>query len=136
MHEELTKKITQMTPIWNEKQLRRYLGGEAEALGFGGIAIVSKISGKSRNTIVAGMKENSMSDESPRRVRRSGGGGKAVREKYPDIAAEIEHIVSASTYGNPKNPLAYTTKSTRKDKAGVQRKRIRDRAQCSCRYFG
>ena len=53
MYEELARKINQMIPILNEKQLRRYLGSEAEALGFGGIAIVSKISGKSRNTIVA-----------------------------------------------------------------------------------
>jgi hypothetical protein len=70
MHEELTKKINQMTPLLNEKQLHRYLGSEAEALGFGGITIVSKISGKSRNTIVAGMKENSMLDESPKDRRR------------------------------------------------------------------
>ena len=58
MYAELTRKIEQMMPILNEKQLRRYLGSEAEALGRGGIAIVSKISGKSRNTIVAGIKEN------------------------------------------------------------------------------
>jgi hypothetical protein len=119
MHEELTKKINKMMPILNEKQLRRYLGSEAEALGFGGIAIVSKISGKSRNTIVAGMKENSMPDESPQRVRRSGGGRKAVKEKYPEIVAEIEHIVSACTFGNPENPLAYTTKSTREIKRAL-----------------
>jgi hypothetical protein len=111
-----------MMPILNEKQLRRYLGSEAEALGFGGIAIVSKISGKSRNTIVAGMKENSMPDESPQRVRRSGGGRKAVREKYPEIAAEIERIVSGSTFGNPENPLAYTTKSIRKIKRELNEK--------------
>jgi hypothetical protein len=114
MHEELRKKINQMMPILNEKQLRRYLGSEAEALGFGGIAVVSKTSGKSRNTIVAGMKENSMPDESPARVRKPGGGRKSVKEKYPAIAAEIGKIVSGSTFGNPENPLAYTTKSTRK----------------------
>jgi hypothetical protein len=39
------------------KNKRRYPGSEAESLGFGGMAIVSKISDKSGNTIVAGMKE-------------------------------------------------------------------------------
>jgi hypothetical protein len=116
MHDELAKKIQQMMPILNEKQLRRYLGSEAEALGFGGIAIVSKISGKSRNTIVAGMKENNSVDGNAQRVRRSGGGRKPLKEKYPQIMEEIGDIVRDSTFGNPENPLTYTTKSTRKIK--------------------
>ena len=114
MYKELAKKIEQMMPILNEKQLRRYLGSEAEALGRGGIAIVSKISGKSRNTIVAGIKENSMPERDTDRIRKSGGGRKSIKEKHPEIAAEIENIVKDSTFGNPENPLAYTTKSTRK----------------------
>ena len=114
MHTELAKKIEQMMPILNEKQLRRYLGSEAEALGRGGIAIVSKISGKSRNTIVAGIKENNMPESSTDRVRKSGGGRKSIKEKYPDITEVIESIVTDSTFGNPENPLIYTTKSTRK----------------------
>ena len=116
MHTELAKKIEQMMPILNEKQLRRYLGSEAEALGRGGIAIVSKISGKSRNTIVAGIKENNMPESDTDRIRKSGGGRKSIKEKHPEIAAEIESIVMDSTFGNPENPLSYTTKSTRKIK--------------------
>ena len=123
MYEELAKKINQMLPLLNEKQLRRYLGSEAEALGFGGIAIISKISGKSRNTIVAGMKENGMPEENPERVRKSGGGRKSVKEKYPEIMGEIKSIVSGSTFGNPENPLAYTTKSTRKIKQALNERK-------------
>lgn len=116
MHAELTRKIEQMMPILNEKQLRRYLGSEAEALGRGGIAIVSKISGKSRNTIVAGIKENNMPGNDTERVRKSGGGRKSIKEKHPEISEKIERIVRDATYGNPENPLSYTTKSTRKIK--------------------
>ena len=96
MHEALEKRIKQMLPILNEKQLRRYLGSEAEALGFGGIAIVSKISGKSRNTIVAGMRENGLPEESesPERVRKSGGGRKAIKKKHPDRNTQFEYINS------------------------------------------
>jgi hypothetical protein len=122
MHEELAKKMNQMMSLLNEKQLRKYLGSEAEALGFGGIAIVSKISGKSRNTIVAGMKENRMPEENSGRLRKSGGGRKSVRNKYPEIAAEIKRIVSNSPFGNPENPLAHTTKSTRKIKRALNEK--------------
>jgi hypothetical protein len=105
-----------MMPLLDEKQLRRYLGSEAEALGFGGIAIIARISGKSRNTIVAGMKENSDPGANSGRIRRSGGGRKSVKEKNPEIVKEIEDIVRDSTFGNPENPLTYTTKSTRKIK--------------------
>jgi hypothetical protein len=105
-----------MMPLLNEKQQRRYLGSEAEALGFGGIAIISRISEKSRNTIVKGMKENNELDANPDRIRRNGGGRKSVKEKNPEIVKEIETIVRDTTFGNPENPLIYTTKSTRKIK--------------------
>ena len=116
MYETLEKKMQQVIPLLNEKQLRRYLGSEAEALGHGGIGIVSRISGKSRNTIVAGMKENKSGAESADGIRKAGGGRKSIKEKYPEIPKMIEAIVSDSTFGNPENPLTYTTKSTRKIK--------------------
>ena len=114
MYEALEKKIRQMMPLLNEKQLRRYLGGEAEALGHGGIQIVSRISGKSRNTIVAGMKENRSGTGDTEGIRKAGGGRKSIKEKHPEILKTIEGVVSDSTFGNPENPLSYTTKSTRK----------------------
>ena len=57
MQEPLEKNLTN-DALPNEKQLRRYLDSEAEAIGHGGIELISKISGKSGNTIVAGIKEN------------------------------------------------------------------------------
>jgi hypothetical protein len=116
MYEALEKKILQIMPLLNEKQLRRYLGSEAEALGHGGIAIVSRISGKARNTIVAGIKENESGGNDSGGIRRVGGGRKPVKEKHPEIPAVIERVVSDTTFGNPENPLSYTTKSTRKIK--------------------
>jgi len=116
MYDVLERKIHQMMPLLDEKQLRRYLGSEAEALGYGGIAIVAQISGKARNTIVAGIKENKSGENSAVGIRKAGGGRKPIREKHPEIAKVIENIVSDSTFGNPENPLTYTTKSTRKIK--------------------
>jgi hypothetical protein len=122
MYDTLEKKIQQMIPLLNEKQLRRYLGSEAEALGHGGIAIVSKISGKARNTIVAGIKENKCGDIDAERVRKAGGGRKALKEKHPEIPIVIENVVCDSTFGNPENPLSYTTQSTRKIKQALNAK--------------
>ena len=122
MHEELAIKINQMMPLLNDKQLRRYLGSEAQALGFGGIAIVSKISGKARNTIVTGIKENNGPENNPDRIRKCGGGRKSVKENNPEIVQEIAKIVGDTTFGNPEIPLSYTTKSTRKIKQALNEK--------------
>ena len=122
MYEGLKNKIRQMMPLLNEKQLRRYLGSEAEALGHGGIELVSMISGKARNTIASGIKENKIEEDNWERIRKPGGGRKPIKEKHPEIPTLIESIVSNSTFGNPENPLTYTTKSTRKIKQILKEK--------------
>jgi transposase len=114
MNAELEKRIKTMMPILNERQLRQYLGAEAESIGFGGIEQVARLSGKSRNTIVAGIKDNKTNEDLGDRVRRKGGGRKTVKSKMPEIVKEIENIVYEETYGNPEMPLSYTTKSLRK----------------------
>jgi hypothetical protein len=47
-------------------------------------------------------------------VRKPGGGRKRLEETYPRLPGWIEAIVSPATYGNPENPLVWTTKSLRK----------------------
>jgi hypothetical protein len=121
MYETLEKKIQQMMPLLNEKQLRRYLGSEAEAIGRGGIAIVSRISGKARNTIVTGIRETKIGEDAEG-IRKAGGGRKPIKMKHPEIPEVIETVVSDSTFGNPENPLSYTTKSTRKIKQALNDK--------------
>jgi transposase len=116
MYEALEKKIRQIMPLLDEKQLRCYLASEAEALGHGGIAVICRISGKARNTIVSGMKENNSAEESTVGIRKPGGGRKSLKEKHPEIPEVIERVVSDESFGNPENPLSYTTKSTRKIK--------------------
>ena len=55
--EKTIKRVKQVLPILNETQRRIYLAAEAEALGHGGITQISMITGVSRVTITAGMKE-------------------------------------------------------------------------------
>jgi len=122
MDEILKKKIEKMTPLLNERQLRQYLASEAEALGFGGIETIMKISGKSRNTIKAGIKDNNSDEEFGERIRRIGGGRKALTEHNPEIINDIERIVSDNSFGNPEEPLSYTTKSLAKIKNELNEK--------------
>ena len=116
----LKKRITTVLPLLNESQKRRYLAAEAISLGHGGIKEISEISGVHRNTISAGIKEiQSGSIDLPQnvnnqtRIRAPGGGRKSVLESQPGILDALERLVDPKTYGDPMNPLRWTTKSLR-----------------------
>ena len=103
-----------MLPLLDEKQKRIFLALEANALGRGGVKRIHEISGVSQTTIIRGKKELEEGEtENKGRVRKPGGGRKKLTEKYEGIKEEIERIVADTTYGNPENPLAWTTKSLR-----------------------
>ena len=114
----MAEKIKTMLPILNEKQRRLYLASEAIAIGHGGIAEVSRASGLSRNVISRGIKEieagdaKELSAEAP--IRRKGAGRKAITKTQPGIKEALDDLVCDATYGNPENPLCWTTKSLRK----------------------
>ena len=69
-------KIKKILPLLNEKQKRIYLASEAEAIGYGGISEVSRISGMSRRAISRGMKEIKSENISLESIRKEGGGRK------------------------------------------------------------
>jgi len=68
----------------DEKQARRVLGLLADNEGHGGIAHLSRMTGVSRTTILKGKRELVGIDPVPEgRVRRPGGGRKALEKKDP-----------------------------------------------------
>jgi len=79
----IQKRIETVVPTLNEYQRRRYLSAEAKSLGRGGISLISRISGMSRQTLTEGVKELDTSDSiMPNgRSRRPGGGRKSAAEK-------------------------------------------------------
>ena len=114
MDSGLATKINTMLPLLDEKQKRIFLALEANALGHGGVKLIHEISGVSQTTIIRGKKElEEGKTEDNARVRKAGGGRKRITDKYTDIKDEIEKIVADTTYGNPENPLTWTTKSLR-----------------------
>ena len=110
----MDERIQRILPYLNEKQRRLFLGNEAKSYGRGGVQKVHEITKVSKTTIIQGKKEIENSDPNEKRIRKPGGGRKKATEKIPKLAEEIESIVSESTYGNPENPLRYTTQSTTK----------------------
>lgn len=105
-----------MLPTLNEYQRRRYLATEAISIGYGGISVVSRISGVSRQTLTEGVKELDNPDTVPMDVgksRRPGGGRKRVTQAQPGILVALEKLVDAHTKGDPMRLLLWTNKSLR-----------------------
>ena len=109
-------RIESMLPSLNEYQRRRYLATEAKAIGYGGISLVSRISGVSRPTIREGIKEI----DNPSAIepmlgssRKQGGGRKTVLEVQPGILLFLKDMVEPHTKGDPERSLLWTNKSLR-----------------------
>src|SRR5580693_986418 len=75
-----------MRRLLDERQWRVYLGTEALALGYGGIAAVARASGAAQSTVAAGAAEAESGDEAgalPRGRSRRAGGGRKKEELGP-----------------------------------------------------
>ena len=129
----ITTWIQKTLPMLNEAQKRWFLAIGADLLGRGGIKELSEISGVHRNTIGNGINEINeegfetrykMFATANENVREGNQGRKSVKETYPHIVEEIESIVSKDTYGNPMNPLKWTTKSLRNISEELKKKEI------------
>jgi len=103
--------IRTMLPLLNERQKRLFLASMANSYGRGGVKKVCEISGCSPHTVIKGKKElEGDVEKRGQRVRKDGAGRKRLEDEHPELPSWIEEIVSDATYGNPENPLVWTTK--------------------------
>ena len=109
----LTRKYQAMLPLLNERQKRAYLATEADALGYGGVARVARLSGVARSTIHSAIEERDLLDDTGR-IRRKGGGRKRRSELDPGLKQALTDLVDPETRGDPMSPLRWTCKSTRR----------------------
>ena len=113
------QKFEQLCPVMTERVRRQWAASEALALPRGGIALVARATGLSRNTIRAGLRElrdgpPSQPDADPsQRSRRPGGGRHCVEVDDPTLCRDLEQLVDPATRGDPMSPLRWTCKSTR-----------------------
>jgi hypothetical protein len=118
----LKKRIESVLPTLNEYQRRRYLSAEANSVGYGGISIASRLSGVSRQTLTAGVKELESADAEPvkqGRSRKPGGGRKLIWETQPGILEALSRLVEARAKGDPVRLLLRTNKSFRSLEIGL-----------------
>ena len=111
-------KYESLAPAFNEASLRLWAAAEARSLGRGGVSMVSRATGLSRNTVMAGLRELDDPAHGSRlasgRVRRPGGGRKRATAVQPELGAALDRLVSPATRGDPMSPLRWTSKSTEK----------------------
>lgn len=110
----IQEKYLLMNPTLSEQSRRRWVATESRALGRGGISIVSRATGVSRNTIAKGLGEltnpQALEDN---RIRKFGGGRKRCVMADKSLMRDIEQLVEPTSRGDPESPLRYTIKSTR-----------------------
>jgi len=103
--------------VWNlldERNRRMMAANEARSLGHGGISLVHQACGLSRDAISKGIRELQEGIFPPAgRIRKAGGGRKAIAVTDPSLSAALEKIIETGTRGDPESPLRWTCKSTR-----------------------
>ena len=100
----------------DERVRRLFVATEALAIGRGGQVAVARATGVSRAMIQRGIQEVLQPElQAPQgRVRRPGGGRKAMVEIDPTLRDDLERLVEPTSRGDPESPLRWTCKSVRK----------------------
>ena len=97
----------------DERMKRLWAGAEAEVIGWGGIAAVSRATGLAICTVQKGRNElraGAVSDDVVK-VRRKGGGRPRHDVAHPELLPALLRMVDPSTRGDPESPLRWTSKS-------------------------
>ena len=91
-----------------------FAAAEARAAGYGGIAAVSRATGLAASTIGRGLKELAAAGLEGDRIRRHGGGRKALLVSDTKLLDDLLTLVAPSERGDPMSPLRWTCKSLRR----------------------
>ena len=113
---QISQRYQLLEQLLNERDRRLLAAAEAQVLGHGGISLVSQATGLSRKAIRKGVQELAKPplERLPAgRIRRPGGGRKALTTHQPAVKTALERLVEPTTRGHPDSPLRWTCKSVR-----------------------
>ena len=88
-----------------------FAAAEVRTAGWGGLAVVSRITGLARSTINRGEADLDAEPLARGQVRRAGGGRRSVAEADPGLILELARLVEPATLGDPMRPLTWVSKS-------------------------
>jgi hypothetical protein len=95
----------------DERGRRLFAAAEVQAAGYGGLKIVSEITGLARSTINRGDDDLDAVPLAKGKIRRPGAGRKAVAANDPELVPELKRLVEPATRGDPMRPLIWVSKS-------------------------
>lgn len=123
---QLKEKLNLILPYLNEKQKRLIAAVEASSLGYGGVTLVTKVTGMARSRIHRGLIELKSNNKNELdRIRATGGGRKSIYVENEKIINLVESLIEDSTKGDPMSPLKWTFKSTRQIAEVLLKKRYK-----------
>ena len=112
--EAIRRRFELLDPHLDERTRRLIAAAEAQAIGFGGISIVARATGMSRQAISRGIEDLKASAGShPGGIRRPGGGRKKTVDVDATLKEDLEKLLSPTERGDPESPLRWTSKSVR-----------------------
>lgn len=98
----------------NERQRRLWAASEARSAGRGGIAATARATGISVPTIRKGIGELESGEHlDSGRVRKRGGGRRALTDLDPTLLRDLEGLLEAGRRGDPMSLLVWTSRSVR-----------------------
>jgi Rhodopirellula transposase DDE domain len=98
----------------NERQRRLWAASEARSAGRGGIAATARATGISVPTIRKGIRDLESGEHlDPGRVRKRGGGRRALTDLDPTLLRDLERLLEAGRRGDPESLLVWTSRSVR-----------------------
>ena len=98
----------------DERTLRLFAAAEADAIGYGGVSRLSRITGLARSTVLRGQQDIARRARmSTGSVRRPGAGRKRTCDADATFVTDLEHLVEPLSRGDPMSPLRWTCKSIR-----------------------
>src|ERR1700732_440408 len=95
----------------DERGQRLFAAVEVRTAGWGGLAMVSKITGLARSTINRGRADLGAKPLPNGQVRRAGGGRRAVCENDPGLLPALQRLVGAAPLGGRQRALVLGVKS-------------------------
>ena len=114
----IRQEFSEIAPLLDERRVRLWCASRTRAYnrehGRGGVTVVHRATGVSRNCIYAGIHE--LLTEGPplpvARVRRPGAGRNHLPESQPGLCEALEQLVAPLTRGDPESKLRWVSKST------------------------
>ena len=121
-HTGIEARFAVLHSLLDERSRRLLAAAESQVIGRGGISVVSRATGVSRQVIRRGMAElKAPATVLPGHIRRAGGGRKKIVDQDRSLKSDLESLLESTTRGDPEAPLRWTCRSVRNLTAELQR---------------